>query len=60
MKCPILFSGNSKKTITNLSSAELAKRAVMVNSFSVHRAVSRICLPGVYIAGFGFIRNWYF
>ena len=30
MKCPILFSGKNNKNITNLSSAELAKRIVMV------------------------------
>ena len=28
MKCQILFSGKNKKNITNLSSAELAKRVV--------------------------------
>ena len=31
MKCQNLFSGKSKKNITNLSSAELAKRVVKVN-----------------------------
>ena len=30
MKCQNLFSGKSKKNITNLSSAELAKRVVKV------------------------------
>ena len=30
-KCQILFSGKNKKNITNLSSAELAKRVVKVN-----------------------------
>ena len=30
MKCQILFSGKNKKSIMNLSSAELAKRVVMV------------------------------
>ena len=31
MKCQILFSGKSKKNVTNLLSAELAKRVVKVN-----------------------------
>ena len=31
MKCQILFSGKNKKNITNLSSAELAKREVKVS-----------------------------
>ena len=31
MKCQILFSGKNKKNINNLSSAELAQRAVKVN-----------------------------
>ena len=30
MKCQILFSGENKKNITNLSSAELAQRGVKV------------------------------
>ena len=30
MKCQILFSGKNKKNITNLLSAELAKRVVKV------------------------------
>ena len=34
MKCQILFSGKSKVNITNLLSAELAKRVVKVNSFA--------------------------
>ena len=32
MKCSILFSGKNNKNITNLSSAELAKRIVMVKT----------------------------
>ena len=32
MKCQILFSGKNKKNITNLSSAELAQRVVMVKT----------------------------
>ena len=32
MKCQILFSGNNKKNITNLSSAEYAQRVVKVNN----------------------------
>ena len=32
MNCQILFSGNDKKIITNLSFAELTKRAVKVNA----------------------------
>ena len=31
MKCQILFSGKNKKKITNLSSAELAKRVIISN-----------------------------
>ena len=31
MKCQILFSGKNKKNITNLYSAELAKRVVKIN-----------------------------
>ena len=31
MNCQILFSGKNKKTVINLSSAELAYRAVNVN-----------------------------
>ena len=31
MKCQILFSGENKQNITNLSSAELAQRVVMVS-----------------------------
>ena len=30
MKCQTLFSGKNKKSVLNLSSAELAKRAVMI------------------------------
>ena len=30
MKCQILFTGNNKKTIMNLSFAESAQKAVMV------------------------------
>ena len=30
MKCQILFSGKNKKTITNLSSAEIAQSVVML------------------------------
>ena len=33
MKCQILFSGENKKNITSLSSAELAKRVVNVKEF---------------------------
>ena len=33
MKCQILFSGKNKKNITNLSSAELAKRVVKVKIY---------------------------
>ena len=39
MKCQIRFSGKNKKNITNLLSAELAKRVVMVKKayiFSTH------------------------
>ena len=31
MKCQILFSGKNKKNVTNLPSAEKAKRVVKVN-----------------------------
>ena len=31
MKCQILFSGENKKSITNLSSANIAQRMVKVN-----------------------------
>ena len=31
MKCPILFSGENKKNIINLLSAEFAHRVVKVN-----------------------------
>ena len=31
MKCQILFSGQNKKNITNLSSAELAQKVVKIN-----------------------------
>ena len=37
MKCQILFSGKSKKNITNLLSAELAKRVVKIKSLFVLR-----------------------
>ena len=33
MKCQILFSGENKKNIANLSSAELAKTVANVKSF---------------------------
>ena len=36
MECQILFSGKSKKSITNLLSAELAKRVVKVSPLFVH------------------------
>ena len=34
MQCQILYSGKNKKNITNLSSAELAKRVVNVKVLS--------------------------
>ena len=34
MKCQILFCGENKKNITNMSSAELAKRVVKVKTIS--------------------------
>ena len=37
MKCQILFSGENKKTIINLSSAELAQRMVKVKNWSWHQ-----------------------
>ena len=36
MKCQILFPAKNKKNITNLLSAELAKRVVEVKAFAVH------------------------
>ena len=38
MKCQILFSGKSKKTIINLSSAELAQRVVKVDKLKFRLA----------------------
>ena len=34
MKCQIMFSGKNKKNITNLLSAELAKRVVKIKMLS--------------------------
>ena len=41
MKCQILFSGKNKKNISNLLSAELAKRVVLfnVNLVNTHNSV---------------------
>ena len=33
MKCQVLFSGKNNKNITNLSSAELAKRVVKLKGY---------------------------
>ena len=41
MKCQILFSGENKKNITSLSSAELAKRVVKVNIFLFEKILHR-------------------
>ena len=35
MKCQILFSGKNEKSVTYVSSAELAKREVKDNTFSL-------------------------
>ena len=43
MKCQILFSGKNKKNITNLSSAELAKREVKV-SYTKSINIFHFCL----------------
>ena len=40
MKCQILFSGEKKKNIINLSSAELAQRVVKVNAPVIQRHFS--------------------
>ena len=40
MKCQILFSGKNKKNITDLLSAELAKRVIKV------KVVATICCKG--------------
>ena len=40
MNCQILFSGKNKKTITNLSSAELAQRVVKING--IHTRYSSV------------------
>ena len=42
MKSQCLFSGKNKKNITNLSSAELAKRVVIVNTKPEGSKVSQI------------------
>ena len=39
MKCQILFSRKNKKNVTNLLSAELAKRGVKVNKIHVYEMV---------------------
>ena len=39
MKCRILFSGKNEKNISNLSSAELAQRAMRVNGLALSTAL---------------------
>ena len=55
MNCQNLFSGKNKKNnITNLSSAELAQRAVKVKKYkcvvSCKRGLSKKCEHQIYIA----------
>ena len=44
MKCQILFSEKNKKNITNLSSAELAKRVVKIKAIISSRKLSEILI----------------
>ena len=42
MKCQILFSGDNKKTITNLLSAEFAQRVVKFKDLPHQQSVMRL------------------
>ena len=50
MNCQILFSGKNKKNITNLSSAELAHRVVMVNLICIQNSYALVL----------FYNSWHF
>ena len=43
MKCRILFSGKNKKTITSLSSTELAQSVVKVKLEWIHFQGKQLC-----------------
>ena len=53
MKCQILFSGENKKNIINLLSAELAKRVVKINLSILQTAVHLLQY-------FAILYNWTF
>ena len=52
MKCQILFSGKNKKTVINLSSAELARRMIKVKypvfCLAQNKANAKMCLMPPY------------
>ena len=47
MKCQILFSGENKKNITNLSSAELALRVVKIKTLDFNIRLNFCDIPKI-------------